>query len=249
MESRIESELDELNWTSVTRCRYLLGKYVMNACCNNPASCEPANKFFTKWSKRYAKRFRKEGLEKTQRYLLEGVRKEAVASKEILDIGCGIGSLHMTLLLEGAASATAIDVSDGMLQQAKALAKENRMEKQTNYILGDFVSESGMIKQADITMMDKVVCCYEDYNTLITTSAAKTKTIYAVTHPKKNIIMELLFKLQIFILKLFRNSFYPFWHDWNEVHRIILGQGFRLIYSNSTIAWQVLVYKRISSPI
>ena len=179
---------------------------------------------------------------------MEGVRKEPVASKEILDIGCGVGALHITLLREGADAATGIDISEGMLQQAKKLAEENHLEDKTRYILGDFVKESEMIKEADITFLDKVVCCYEDYSTLIERSTAKTKTIYALSHPKKSLLMESLFKLQIFILKLFRGSFYPFWHDWNEIHRIILGQGFQLIYSNSTIAWQVLVYKRTSFP-
>ena len=215
----------------------------MSTCCSSGA-CEPTNRFFSRWSKRYAKSFRKSGLEKTQRYLLEGVRKEPVASKEILDIGCGVGALHITLLREGADAATGIDISEGMLQQAKKLAEENHLEDKTRYILGDFVRESEMIKEADITFLDKVVCCYEDYGILIERSTAKTKTIYALSHPKKSLLMESLFKLQIFILKLFRGSFYPFWHDWNEIHRIILGQGFQLIYSNSTIAWQVVVYKR-----
>ena len=129
---------------------------------------------------------------------------------------------------------------------AKRLAKNvmitsNREGNCTNLRIWIF---SQMIKEADITFLDKVVCCYEDYGTLIERSTAKTKTIYALSHPKKSLLMESLFKLQIFILKLFQGSFYPFWHDWNEVHRIILGQGFQLIYSNSTIAWQVVVYKR-----
>jgi magnesium-protoporphyrin O-methyltransferase len=210
--------------------------------------CEPTNRFFSRWSKRYAKSFRKSGLDKTQRYLLEGVRKGPFASKEILDIGCGVGALHMTLILEGAAAATGIDVSEGMLQQAKILAEENHLEGKTRYVLGDFVEESGMMKEADITFLDKVVCCYEDYGALIKCSTAKTKTVYALSHPKKSLLMESIFKLQIAVLKLFRGSFHPFWHDWNDVHRIILGQGFELMYSNSTIAWQVLVYKRASSP-
>lgn len=217
----------------------------MSICCNASNACEPTGIFFSRWSKRYAKRFRKSGLEKTQRYLLEGIRKEPVASKEILDIGCGVGSLHVTLLQEGAAAATGIDISEGMLQQAKKLAEENHLEGRTKYFLGDFVRESGMLKEADITMLDKVVCCYEDYNALIKSSTAKTKTIYALSHPKENIVMEAMFKLQIFVLKLFRKAFHPFWHDWNDVQRIILGQGFQLIYSNSTVAWQVLVYKRV----
>lgn len=219
----------------------------MSSCCNSLGTYEPTNKYFSRLSKRYAKSFRKSRLEKTQRYLLEGVRKEPVASKEILDIGCGVGALHMSLLREGAGAATGVEISEGMLQQAKKLAEESHLEGKTRYVLGDFVEESETMKEADITFLDKVVCCYKDYAAIIERSTAKTKTIYALSHPKNTLLMESMFKLQIFILKLSRGSFYPFWHDWNEVHRIILGEGFQLIYSNSTIAWQVLVYKRTNS--
>ncbi len=37
-----------------------------------------------------------------------------------------------------------------------------------------------MMKEADITFLDKVVCCYEDYGALIERSKEKTKTIYAL---------------------------------------------------------------------
>jgi len=216
----------------------------MSSCCHRLGAREPANKFFSRLSKSYAKSFRKNGLEKTQRYLLEGVRKEPIASKKILDIGCGVGSLHLTLLREGASEAIGIDLSEGMLDQAKTMAGEINLEGKTKYILGDFVEESENVTDADITFLDKVVCCYENYIELIERSTAKTTTIYALSHPKNNLLMESIFKLQILVLKLFRSSFFPFWHDWNDVHRLILDQGFQLLYSNSTIAWQVLVYKR-----
>jgi len=222
----------------------------MTACCHNSAACVATDKFFSKWSKKYAKRFRKTGLEKTQEYLLEGIRKEPVVSKRLLDIGCGVGSLHLTLLREGAAAVVGVDMSNGMLEQAKKLAGENHLEGRAEYILGDFVTESKAIQEADITMLDKVVCCYEDYRTLINASTSKTKAIYALSHPKDSLIMRCIFTLQILVLKLFRSSFHPFWHNWNDVQEAIIDQGFHLLYSNSTIAWQVLVYKRtISSPL
>lgn len=216
----------------------------MSSCCNGAEVCGPTNRFFSRWSRRYTKSFRRSGLDKTQRYLLEGVRKEPIASKEVLDIGCGVGALHLTLLLEGAAAATGVDISEGMLDEAKKFAEENRLQEKTRYLLGDFVEESRVTGDADITLLDKVVCCYKDYEVLLERSAAKTRSIYAVSHPKNSVLMRSIFTLQIFVLKLFRGSFYPFWHDWNDVHRRILSYGFQLIYSNSTIAWQVLVYKR-----
>src|SRR5450759_771323 len=133
----------------------------MSSCCSVSIDNEPINKFFSRWSMRYAKRFRKGGLEKTQRYILEGIRKEPVAAKRILDIGCGVGSLHLTLLKEGAAVATGVEISEGMISQARKLAEDFQLQDRTNYVLGDFVREAPSIREADVTMLDKVLCCYE----------------------------------------------------------------------------------------
>lgn len=217
----------------------------MSCCCDVSVDNEPMNKFFSRWSKRYAKRFQKGGLDKAQRYILEGVRKDPVTARRILDIGCGVGSLHLTLLKEGAATATGVEVSEGMISQAKKFAKDFRLQDRTSYVLGDFVHEAPSLEEADVTMLDKVVCCYEDYDALISASTAKTSSIYAFSHPRQNIVMEFVFKLQIFVDKLIRTAFHPFWHDWTAIHKLILSKNFELIYSNSTIAWQVLVYRRI----
>ena len=70
------------------------------------ACCETATgRFFSKHSKRYAKQFRKGKMEKVQELLLEAARAEGVEGKTILDVGCGVGVLHLTLLGEGAVSA------------------------------------------------------------------------------------------------------------------------------------------------
>ena len=217
----------------------------MSGCCGTSDGSESINKFFSRSSKRYAKRFRKGGLEKTQRYILEGVGRESVAAKRILDIGCGVGSLHLTLLMEGAASATGVDISEGMISQAKKFAEEFQFQDRASYVLGDFVRKAPSLQAADVTILDKVVCCYEDYELLISASTAKTSSIYALSHPRQTMVMESIFKLQIFVDRLIRAAFHPFWHDWTAIHKLILSKNFELIYSNSTIAWQVLVYRRV----
>ena len=217
----------------------------MSNCCVTSKPEESAGKFFSRMSRRYAKRFRKGGLERSQQYLLEGIRKEPIAAKELLDIGCGVGSLHMTLLQEGARRAMGVDVSEGMIRQAEALAKELHLAEKTEYRLGDFVEQAGEIREADVTMLDKVVCCYENHESLIAASAAKTRSIYALSYPNDNILVEAVFRIQIFFAQLFRFAFHPFWHDWNEIHHSILAKGFQRIYSNSTFVWQVSVYRRV----
>ncbi len=215
------------------------------SCCNNcSAAAEGTNKFFSRWSKSYARKFRRRGLEKAQKYLLEGVRKEPVTSKQILDIGCGVGSLHLTLLKEGAAKAVGVELSEGMIDQANKFAGRLGVQDKVDYVLGDFVEHADSIRQADISLLDKVVCCYENVDLLVEKSTSKTKSIYALSHPKENVFIRAMFETHIAIAKLFRWKFRPFWHDWTRVRQLIQAQGFQLIYENSTIVWQVLVFKR-----
>lgn len=192
----------------------------------------------------YAKQFRKKGLAKEQKFLLEGVRQEPVTAKKILDIGCGVGSLHLTLLKEGAERAVGVDIAEGMIENAKSFATNLGLADKADYIVGDFVEVSNTVPDADITMLDKVVCCYEDLDLLLEQSTKRTHCIYALTHPKENFLVEFMFKTHIQFSKLFRMKFRPFWHNWARMRDQIATRGFQLAYENSTLFWQVLVYKR-----
>jgi SAM-dependent methyltransferase len=183
-------------------------------------------------------------LEKIQRYLLEGIHTEPVESKQILDIGCGVGALHLTLLQEGAARAIGIDAAEGMITNARALAGELGLSERTEYIVGDFVDHAATLPEADIILMDKVVCCYGDLERLISVSALKAKSIFGLTHPTDRFLVRWFFKSHIAILKLFRAPFHPFWHDWKEMDRMIRSAGFQPVYTHSTFLWQAKVFRR-----
>ena len=215
----------------------------MSAACCRPSTHGTAN-FFSRWSKSYARRFRKGKLEKVQRYLLDGIRLGSVNAKSVLDIGCGVGALHLTLLKEGARQATGIDLSGGMLDQARRFAGLMGVEERTKYVQGDFVEQADSVAPAEITMLDKVVCCYEDVGTLVRKSTEKTLDLFAVSHPRENFLVEFGFKIEIALSKLFRAQFHPYWHNWGDVQKMIVECGFELLYHNSTFAWNVAVYRR-----
>ena len=212
------------------------------SCCQR--TIQGTDKFFSKTSRRYMKNFRKKGLAKEQTYLAEGITSADIQNKTILEIGCGVGGLHITLLKQGARIAVGIDIAQGMLDGAKALSKELGMETRTEYILGDFVQLNGKITQADITILDKVVCCYEDVNTLLDKSLAKTRNIYALSFPKSNTFNKLFFAIPITLGKLLRWSFHPYWHDWGAIVNRIQAAGFKQTYKNATFVWDVRVFER-----
>lgn len=217
----------------------------MSTCCQGARQSEPLNKLFSKISKHHARRFRRKGLTKEQRLLLESIRREPLQGKHILDIGCGVGALHLSLLKEGAANATGIDAAEGMIKKARQFSQELGVAEKTQYINGDFVEHAEQLSAAEITMLDKVVCCYGDVETLVKKSVEKTTSIYALTHPKENFLVKSFFKLQILLATLFRWKFRPFWHDWQKMREMIVREGFRCVYDNATMRWHVLVYKRV----
>ncbi len=216
----------------------------MSCNCIEQSSLHGTNKFFTKFSKKYLKRFRKRGLAKEQKYLVEGITAGTIRNKSILEIGCGVGGLHLTLLKLGAASATGIEISEGMLAGAKQLSKELGFGQQTTYLLGDFAQMNGEIKDADVTILDKVVCCYEHVDELLKKSLSKTRSVYALSFPKPNVFIKLMFSIPIALGKLLRWSFHPYWHDWNRVLQQIEHHGFKQRYHNTTFIWAVYVFER-----
>jgi len=216
----------------------------MRSCCTSSAAGNGTNVFFSRHSDSYAKRFRRKGLEKAQKQMLEAVNRELVRGREVLDIGCGIGALHLTLLKEGAGHAVGVDMSEGMIREAQQLASELGVRGKSSYLLGDFVTLADLLPEADITLLDKVVCCYEQLDPLIEKSTARAKQIYAVTHPRNSLPVKLAFKTQISLAKIFHWSFHPFWHDWEQMKSHIRSKGFQLIYENSTLVWNILVFQR-----
>lgn len=212
-------------------------------CCSS-SSCQGTERFFTRWARKYAKTYRKNGPDKAQRMLLDGIRRVRNDRAELLDIGCGVGVLHLTLLREGATRATGVDVSEGMLKEAKRLAWEQGVMDRTVYVLDDFTRISGDVAEADITMLDKVVCCYEEVDTLLDRSLNKTRRVFALTHPHNSFLVRLGFLLQISLCRLFRSAFRPYWHDWQRVRSVITAHGFEPVYTGSTFFWDVLVFQR-----
>jgi len=224
------------------------------SCCRNPR-IEGTNSFFSRFSKSYAKKFRKKGLEKTQKFLLEGVKiglrekdrpgESPLRDKTILDVGCGVGALHLTMLREGASRALGVDISEGMLEKARAFSSDMGLENQVEYLNADFVSlqEGPGAGKADVLLMDKVVCCYEDVEALMEKAMRQTGTVFALSHPRDRSVLKFAFRAQIFFARLFRFRFHPCWHSWPRVHGMLEQAGFKRVYSNRTFVWDVSAYR------
>jgi magnesium-protoporphyrin O-methyltransferase len=217
----------------------------MSCCCvPNRATLEATDKFFNTQAGRYKRYFKKKGLRKEQKYLAEGIRRSGMKEAEILEIGCGVGGLHLCLLKDGAAKATGFDISERMIAAARKLSAAMGLQERTQYRHGDFVAMYDEAPTADVTILDKVICCYEEVSELIARSTAKTRRIYAVSYPRQNPFVRLVFKSSKFFLKLFRQPFYPFYHEPEQIQSWIGASGFEKVYERETFIWLIQIFER-----
>lgn len=210
----------------------------MSCCCHAGA----AGRFFSFMARHYRRRYLKKGLEKSQKQMVEGLQEAGIDNATLLEIGSGVGFLHQYLLALGAGSAVGIDFSIKMLDEARKFASEQGFENRTEYIDGDFVDICEGLNDADVLILDKVVCCYPDAETLINKSLGKTRRIYALTYPRNRWLIHLGLVLGNLAFWLIRSDFRSYLHNPKRIEAWIKAAGFEIVHQDQTAAWKTQIW-------
>lgn len=208
--------------------------------------CTPAGtaRYFTKAARRRERVFRRKGLDAQQRILVQALRSQGVEGKSVIEIGCGVGGLHLGLLAAGASHATGVDLAPGMIAQAEENAAALGFERRTEYRCGDFVAMAGEFPQADIVLMDKVVCCYSRPEALLESAVGRTGGVFGISYPRDSFAARAFFVPLSFAGERLRWSFHPYFHDPVRVRRAILATGLRGVMRQETPMWAVELFVR-----
>ena len=183
-----------------------------------------------------------------QRRLLEGLTAAGVTGASVLEIGCGTGELQRRVLAAGAGKAVGIDVAGGMIERAQAAAAQAGLEQRTTFLVGDAVERAAELPPASVVVLDKVLCCFPEIDTLLRVSLQRTQRLYAVVVPRSHWLVAVVWRLAIAVFKLLRSTFHPFYHDWHRTAAVISAAGFRRIFSAHTLAWEAWIFHR-STPL
>jgi SAM-dependent methyltransferase len=202
-------------------------------------------RFFSRFAGLHRLRFRLFGFERTQRQLLRGIRAGDIEGTTLLEIGCGPGYLHRALLRLGASRATGVDLSEGMLDIARAGAKADGLAERTTYVQGDFAQMASEVPDADVVVLDKVICCYPDWGRLVDRSLPKARRLYAFTIPRDRMLTRAGLKAMRWGLHRIGCCYQPFLHDAAQIDARILAGGFRRSYEARTAGWLTRVYARV----
>ncbi|GMR15743.1 MAG: hypothetical protein BMS9Abin31_0030 [Gammaproteobacteria bacterium] len=213
----------------------------MSCCCPHSKS---GGRIFSFFAKSYRRRFTKKGFEPSQIHLMEGLEQAGYKNASLLEVGSGVGYLHQVLLEQGAKSAVGIDLAPEMLKEARAWSGQKGLTDRVKYLQGDFIELLDQVEAADITILDKVVCCYPYAELLVTSSAAKTSRVYALTYPRKRWFIKLAIEIMAIGLKLIRSDFRAFVHNPDDIERWIIEEGFKKTYQAQTFIWLTQIYTK-----
>ena len=213
----------------------------MSCCCPHSKS---GGRIFSFFARSYRRRFIKNGFEPSQLQLISGLEQAGYQNANLLEIGSGVGYLHQILLEQGALKAIGIDLAADMLKEAENWANEKNLSDRTEYIQGDFIELLDQVEAAEVTILDKVVCCYPHAELLVNSSTAKTSRVYALTYPRNRWFTKVAIEIMAVFFKVVRSDFRAYVHNPDDIERWIIEAGFKKTYQEQTFIWLTQIYTK-----
>ena len=223
--------------------------------CGPGCACAVGNEFGERAARHDLEAYHQSGPDRTTRWLLDGLRGGGAAEASggdppsidgltVLDIGAGVGAVHLELLRSGAAAAVDVDGSPAYVDVARGEAVQLGLADRVTYLGGDFVALAPTIAPADLVALDRVICCYPDMRALVRLSVARTRRRYGLVYPRDRSWIKLGGAVLNGLSRIARRRLRFHVHRTADVDAIVRAAGFTLLVSRTTWFWQVVVYER-----
>ena len=194
------------------------------------------------------RQFRRRGPDHTTRLLIDGVRAALEASDlrdgVLLDIGGGIGAIHHALLDGRVTRAIHVDASTAQIAAAREETERQGHSAKVEFVAGDFVAVADQVPTADVVTLDRVICCFDDMDGLVSRSARKTGRFYGAVFPRNVAWMRVAIAAVNVLQRLKRTTFRVFLHDPAAIDRALRAAGLAPRSERHTLGWHVVVYER-----
>jgi magnesium-protoporphyrin O-methyltransferase len=209
-------------------------------CCH----CEATeHQFNDAAARRDIRRYRRKGPDSTTQEILEAVRGPHLKGASLLDVGGGIGVIVHELMSEGIESATLVEAASAYIRAAEDEASQRQHPGRLSVAHGDFVELAAKLHSADVVTLDRVVCCYPDFEHLLEAAAAKTEHMLGLSYPRGRWHVKVVVAIQNAFRRLTGNPFRTFVHSTRRMHELLSTAGLERCHERSTMVWQVAVYR------
>lgn len=189
-------------------------------------------------------RYRSKGPIKTTRMLAEAIKDEGVQGLTLLDIGGGVGAIQHELMGAGVQNTIDVDASSAYITAAQDEAQRRGLAERISHVHGNFVELAEKVPAADIVTLDRVICCYDDMEKLVSLSAARALKLYGVVYPRDTWWVKIGLALGNLFLRLRKSPYRSYVHATEAVEALLTRNGLKRRSHRQTFVWQVVVYSR-----
>lgn len=209
--------------------------------------CDPGgyqDMFGDRFARRVQRRYARRGLNKTQQRLVGFLAERGLQDASVLEIGGGLGELHVELLRRGASHVTNLEISEGYEARAAELLAESGLADRVDRRFLDIATAPDEVDAADVVVLHRVVCCYPDYESLLGAAGAHARRLLVFSHPPGNLLARLAVRAENLGRRLRRNDFRAFVHPPEAMLAVLRREGLTPRYHHRGLVWEVVGLER-----
>jgi magnesium-protoporphyrin O-methyltransferase len=209
--------------------------------------CEPRGydaTFGDRFARRLARRYRRRGLTATEERLVAFVSGRGVEDASVLEIGGGVGEIQVELLRRGARHATNTEISHSYETAAGELLEHSGLRGRVTRRFVDIAVAPDEVEDADVVVLHRVVCCYPDYERLLSAAGSHARRLLVFSHPPSGVVTRTIFGWENRLRRWRGNEFRSFVHPPQAMVAVLEAQGLRTTYRHRGWSWHVVGLER-----
>ena len=182
----------------------------MTGCCARHGQEEL---FEARFAERTARRYRRKGGDRMARALARRAAARGLEGATVLEIGGGVGQVLFELVREGAREGEVVELVPAYEGHVAALARELGVADRVSFRTADLVADPDARSEADVVVLNKVVCCTPDGLELARVAAGLARRTLVLSFPRGVWWARASFAFVNLFLRLRRKRFRVFVHD------------------------------------
>ncbi|WP_203581330.1 SAM-dependent methyltransferase [Microbacterium hibisci] len=213
----------------------------MEECCAPRTPDGYDREFDARFARRLARRYRRSGLTPSARLILDFADSVGLEGAAVLEIGGGIGDIQLEALRRGASRTTNLELSSAYEPEAARLLDEAGMRDRAKRMLGvDLAGTPEAVGPADIVVLHRVVCCYPDYDRLLSAAAGRSRRAVVFSHPTYSLWARSMARALNAFYGLIGNPYRAFAHPPDAMVSVLRRRGFEPRYRGRSGPWHVV---------
>jgi hypothetical protein len=176
--------------------------------------------------------------------MVEFLEESGIEGASVLEVGGGVGEIQIELFVRGASRSVSLELSPAYDEEAKTLLREAGFEERAERRLHDIAVDPPGVEPADVVVLHRVVCCYPDYERLLTAAAEHARRLLVFSYPRRNPVTRLVVRVQNVVFALLRKEFRTFTHPPAAMLAVLERRGLRASFAHRGLVWQVAGLER-----